>query len=742
MKTSKTSQGFDVRALGGSLPSGMYRLWTVALASAVRLLYRVAHSGTVPAADDTPLLYMARHPRAIDSVLLPLMLPRRPLVVLPQEDLRGRWFRWLLRAVPHLVMDVNHPTTVRRVMRLVAEGRSVVLYPEGRVLESSGVMKCYPGPALVALRCGVPVVPLQITYPQGVQRRVHLHFGAATAIRAEATNGVRQRRQRATQALQHLMESTCVDARERRSLFEAFLQATQREGRGTPIVEDMKEVPRSYGEVLRGSLALGRWAQRFTRENENVGVLLPNLVPTICLVLGLSANARVPAMLNYSAGSRAVRTACAAANVRVVITSRAFVDQARLSHVVAALRHLRIVYLEDAATGLRLLDKLWLVLFAMRMPRAATVRVDAHAPAVVLFTSGSEAHPKGVALSHDAILANIQQIGAVIDFTSRDRVLNALPLYHSYGFTAGMMLCLVTGVKLFLYISPLKYRAIPEIAYRRNVTYLFGTGTFLGYYAKHAHALDFNTVRYVISGGEKLGEDVVRLYLEKFGLRIFEGYGATECAPVIALSTPHCHVPGTVGRPLPGVQTRLERLAGVEHGGVLHLTGPNVMLGYYRHEMPGVIDPPRSQFGEGWYSTGDVVDILDDGVLRVVGRVKRFAKIAGEMVSLDAIESLAYRASPACRHAAVLRTESKGGETTVLFTTDAQLTRHALMRAARESGVQDLAVARKLVCMPDLPVLGSGKTDYVTLQALDLTEAAANEPVLSIARPQPPALNG
>jgi acyl-[acyl-carrier-protein]-phospholipid O-acyltransferase/long-chain-fatty-acid--[acyl-carrier-protein] ligase len=634
---------------------------------------------------------------------------------------------------------VNHPATVRRVLRLLGEGRSVVLYPEGRILESSGVMKCYPGPALVAIRCGVPVVPVQVVYKQ--RRHLRLHFGAATAIRAEESSGARHRRQRATQALQHLMEVACVDARERQSLFEAFLRATEREGRGTPIVEDMKEVPRSYGEVLRGSLALGRWARRMTQANENVGVLLPNLVPTICLVLGLSANARVPAMLNYSAGSRAVRTACAAANVRVVITSRAFVEQARLSHVVAALRHLRIVYLEDAASELGLVDKLWLVLFAMRMPRSATVRVDAHAPAVVLFTSGSEAYPKGVALSHDAILANIQQIGAVIDFTSRDRVLNALPLYHSYGFTAGMMLCLVTGVKLFLYISPLKYRAIPEIAYRRNVTYLFGTGTFLGYYAKHANPLDFNTVRYVISGGEKLGEDVVRLYLQKFGLRIFEGYGATECAPVIALSTPHCHVPGTVGRPLPGVQTRLEKLDGAEHGGVLHLTGPNVMLGYYRHEAPGVIDPPRSQFGEGWYATGDVVDILDDGVLRVVGRVKRFAKIAGEMVSLDAIESLAYRASPQCRHAVVLRTESAGGETTVLFTTDAQLTRQALMRAARESGVQDLAVARKVVCMPDLPVLGSGKTDYVTLQALDLTEAAANEPVLSLAIPEPPALN-
>lgn len=716
-------------------------LWSAAVALAVRLLFKVRRSGAVSGAADATLLYMARHPRWIDSLLLPLFLPQRPVVILPREEVRSRWSRWLLAAVPHLVMDVNHPATVRRVLKLLAAGRSVVLYPEGRILNSSGVMKCYPGPALVALRCAVPVVPVHLSYAPTRWPLLRVHLGAESVVRVREVHSVRQRRLHATRALQQLLEETCVEARESHSLFEAFLQAVQREGRRTAIIEDMKETPRTYGQVLRGCLALGRWSARFTAPGENVGVLLPNLIPTVCLVLGLSANARVPAMLNYSAGTRAVRTACTAAGVRTVITSRAFVEQARLTHVIAALRHLRIVYLEDVAAQLHVRDKLWLLLFAMYAPRMVTARVDADAPAVILFTSGSEAHPKGVALSHDAILANIHQIGAVIDFTSRDRVLNALPLYHSYGFTAGMMLCLVTGVKLFLYVSPLKYRAIPEIAYRRDITYLFGTGTFLGYYAKHAHVLDFHSVRYVISGGEKLGDDIARLYLDKFGLRIFEGYGATECAPVIALSTPSCHHAGTVGRLLPGMQMRLEKLEGVEHGGVLHLNGPNVMLGYYRHEMPGVIDPPRSQFGEGWYATGDVVDILEDGVLRVVGRVKRFAKIAGEMVSLDAIEALACRASPAHRHAVVLRTESTGGETTVLFTTDPDLTRQGLTRAARESGVQDLAVARKVVCVPDLPLLGSGKTDYVTLQSLDLTEAAANEPVLSAAPSDSPVLS-
>ena len=355
-----------------------------------------------------------------------------------------------------------------------------------------------------------------------------------------------------------------------------------------------------------------------------------------------------------------------------------------------------------------------------------------------MFTSGSEARPKGVVLSHDAVLANVHQIGAVIDFTSRDKVLNALPLYHSYSFTAGLMLCLLTGVKLFLYISPLRYRAVPEIAYRRDVTYLFGTSTFLSYYARHAHPLDFHSVRYVISGGEKLGAEVARLFLDKFGLRVYEGYGATECGPVVALATPQWFKPGSVGRPLPGIEIRLDKLEGVEHGGVLHVKGPNLMLGYYRHENPGVIDAPRCMFGEGWYCTGDVVDVDADGALRIVGRVKRFAKIAGEMVFLDAIEEIAQRASPVHRHAAVLRAEAASGETTMLFTTDQRLTRHALVHAARELGRQDLAVARRVLFIPELPLLGTGKPDYVTLQSIDLTGVAANEPGLKAAQSQPP----
>jgi acyl-[acyl-carrier-protein]-phospholipid O-acyltransferase/long-chain-fatty-acid--[acyl-carrier-protein] ligase len=702
----------------------------------LQLMYRVRFDddrARTPYPD--AVLYVAPHRALLDSIVLATFLPGRPVVVLPREELGRGLAGVLLRAVPHAIMDVNDPATVKKVMRLLAGGRSVVMYPEGRVVPAPGVMKNYDVPALIATKTGVSVVPVTVRYARGVLPGITfpgitlcmgqpVHVG--TNPPKELHTG-RLRRGWATQQLQRILEAAVLAGRVRHSIFEAFLDALAAQGRRAHIIEDVKEEPKTYGDLLTGSLAIGRWAGRRTRAGENVGVLLPNVIPTVCTILGLMAFGRVPAMLNYSAGPSAVRSACSTARVQTIITSRAFIEQARLSTLVTAISDLNLVYLEDIRGELTLIDKIWLKGFAIWLPRRVISPSGSNDPAVVVFTSGSEAHPKGVVLSHDAILANIRQIATVMDFTPADKILNALPLYHTYSFTAGLMLCLICGTRLFLYVSPLRSRAIPEIAYRRNVTGLYGTSTFLSYYAKQANPLDFHSVRYVISGGEKLGDDVARVYLEKFGLRVYEGYGATECGPVIALSTPQCYQMGTVGRLLPGIEHRLERVDGIENAAVLHLKGPNIMLGYYRHDQPGTIEPPSSIFGPGWYNTGDVVDVSGSGLIRVVGRVRRFAKIAGEMVSLDSIEEIAVEASPGHRHAAVLRTESASGETTVLFTTDPELTRAMLMQAARTRGGQELAVARRIVCVPEIPLLASGKTDYVSLRTIQLDQPAANE---------------
>jgi acyl-[acyl-carrier-protein]-phospholipid O-acyltransferase/long-chain-fatty-acid--[acyl-carrier-protein] ligase len=503
------------------------------------------------------------------------------------------------------------------------------------------------------------------------------------------------------------------------TLFSALVTATRRFGRNTSEQwEDQKPSTYSYGELLKMTLALGRLASKVSAPGEHVGVLMPNMAAAVGLLIGISAFGRVPCMLNYTAGSEGMQSACHTAKVRTVLTSRLFLVKAGLVEQAEAMRDVRLIYLEDLRKQFTLIDKVWLMGFALWFPKLAVPKGDAEAPAVVMFTSGSEGKPKGVVLSHRALLANVAQAMHVFPFGPGDTVLNALPIFHSLGLTAGTLIPLVSGARLVLYTSPLHFKVIPELARDKRCTVMFGTSTFLHHYARHAGAEDFKTMKIVVAGAEKLADSVRQTWRDRFGVDILEGYGVTETAPVLAVNLPGDNRPGTVGRLMPGVEAKLVPVPGIDDGAELHVRGPNLMSGYYRHDAPGVLEPPSSVVGVGWHNTGDVAALDADGFVAIKGRLKRFAKVAGEMVSLEVVEAIARQASNEATHAATCVSDPARGELIVLFTTDPALTRDHLALAARSLGSPEIALPKRIVRVESLPLLGTGKIDYMRLKAL------------------------
>ena len=706
----------------------------------MKALFRVELQGDTAVFTNERTLIVANHESFLDGLLMGLMMPVDAVFVIHSQIAARPFFRFLLRFVPHLTVESTSPLAMKQIVKLVETGQPVVIFPEGRITKTGSLMKVYDGAAFVAARTGATVVPVRIDgaarsyfgrlagiYPRKLFPKVTMTVLPRRAIPMPDLPSAKERRRRAGELMRHILLDMLVATRPQRTLFEAFLEGRSIFGAQYKLVEDIRLVEESYGSLLKMSLGLSRITGRLSQPGEIVGLLMPNAAPAMGLILALSIGRRVPALLNYTAGADGMRSACVAAGIKTVIASRGFIEKARLTATVAQLAEagaIRVVYVEDFRAQITSADKLWL-LWRMYFPAGAAVPQTPDDPAVVLFTSGSEGTPKGVVHSHNSLLSNVAQIRAVADFTPHDKFMMALPLFHSFGLTCGVLLPLVAGCKVFLYPSPLHYRIIPEIVYDRDCTVLFGTSTFLGNYGKYAHPYDFGRLRYVVAGAEKLSEEVRRLWIEKFGIRILEGYGVTECAPVVAVNVPMACKIGTVGQLLPGIEQVLEPVPGIDNGGALYVKGPNVMKGYLLYDQPGVIQPPAAK-GAGWYATGDIVTIDDEGFVTIRGRIKRFAKIAGEMISLEVVEKNAADAAPGFTHAASTRSDAAKGEALVLFTTAPALTREQLLAAAKAAGSPELSVPRLIRHVAAIPLLGSGKTDYVTLKRM-AEESAGDE---------------
>lgn len=500
-----------------------------------------------------------------------------------------------------------------------------------------------------------------------------------------------------------------------RTLFEGLIEQCARRGRATAL-EDQERTPLSYHRLLLGSLVLGRKLAERTRTGERVAVMLPNVNAVAVTLFGLLGYGRVPAMLNYTAGAGGMIAAAKSVGARLVVTSRRFISQAKLEAKLEALaEEYEIVFLEDVRDSVGLIDRLRGLGQARRPERVhAKYRPKPSDIAVILFTSGTERQPKGVALTHANLLANIEQVQASIACTDDDVMFNALPVFHALGLMAGLFLPLLIGFKGVLYPSPLHYDEIPKLVRATKATIMIGIDTFAAAWARASAPDDFETLRLMVLGAEKVKDSTRRLWLERCGIELLEGYGVTEASPVIAVNRPGQNRIGTVGPPLPLIEVKLEPIEGIDVGQKLLVRGPNVMAGYYFHDRPGELVPPP----EGWHDTGDVVTMDEAGAISIVGRAKRFAKIAGEMVSLSVVEGLVMEADPDSDHAVVAVPDPRKGEALVVVTTNPDLSVDAMRKAARAARVSDLLVPSRIVNVREMPLLGNGKTDYVTLEKL------------------------
>ncbi|HTW34077.1 MAG TPA: AMP-binding protein [Rhizomicrobium sp.] len=513
-------------------------------------------------------------------------------------------------------------------------------------------------------------------------------------------------------------------SRARKPVFRALIDARHRFGGTKVAIVDGDERVLTYDEIVRASFALGHALKKGTKPGEAVAIMLPSGAGAVIAFFAISAYGRVPTMLNFTAGAASLKSALRTAKVKRIVTAHRFIDLGKFESLIAELEGAaEIVYLEDVREKLTLRDKIAAVV-GQYAPWLVSAHPVAQSEAVILFTSGTEGEPKGVALSHLNLLSNVEQVRSHIALTDKDVLFNPLPTFHCFGLTVGALMPLFLGIKAVFHPTPLQPKEIASRIRSTGSTILLSTDTFISQYARAGQQGDLNSLRLAVCGAERLRDETRALLRNKYAIELLEGYGVTETAPVVAANQVGANRAGTVGRLMQGMEARLEPVEGIPNAGRLFVRGPNVMLGYIRADEPGVIHPPK----DGWHDTGDVVAIDEDGFIAIKGRLKRFAKIGGETVSLAVVESCASALWPDYSHAAIAMPDSgRKGEQIILVTTCPDAQRTDLVGWVHNHGVQELAVPKRILTVETIPVLGTGKTDYVkvqkTVETSDLTDA-------------------
>ena len=686
-------------------------------------------------------VYISNHVSYVDPIILFAFLPGNPIFALHGQLYRNIWVRFFMRKADVMEYGNLDVPDLKNLIAKVDAGRLCVIFPEGRMTTNGNIMKIYESAGLIADKTNSPIIPIWINGLQYCRffsktggRLPHWYFPKVKIVvekprPLKLKDNLRHVRNHISNEIYMIMRQMMFESmyNPKMTVFTQLIKAAKIHAKKCfglirpKVLEDIGRKPKSFKDIMLGAYVLGRYFNKTSVYQESIGVMLPNSVAAVCTFFGLNAYGQVPVMLNFSAGAQNIVSGINTTLVKKVITSKLFVKKAGLEEVVKAIEEngTEVIYLEEVAKKISLPAKL-LALLQYKI-RYVPYKATPDDRAVILFTSGSEGAPKAVVLSNRNVISNVWQIASFETLNRTDVVLNSMPLFHSFGLVLGTLYALYQGAKVFLYPSPLHFRVISDLLYELNATVMIGTDTFFRSYAKIAHPLDFGSLRLCYAGAEGVKLDTRNLLNERLGARLMEAYGTTECSPAVAGNNMVFNKFGTIGKLCPGMECRLEKVDGIDEGGELVVKGPNVMAGYIMADNPGVLVEPHN----GWYHTGDVVEIDDIGFIKIKDRIKRFAKIGGEMVSLKAVENMICKAFEGkdefCCGVVAIPHENKG-EQIVVVTNEPTLTSDMLHDFIRKNGYPELYMPRVILYKDKIPTSGTGKVDNVTLKKEVLAE--------------------
>ncbi len=704
-------------------------------------LYRIRIVGRPNIPVRGPALIIANHVSLIDGALVGACIQRFVRFLVWGPYFRKRGLHLLLKHLHAIPVTAGNRREVVAALERAREellaGHVVCIFVEGAITRSGNLLPVRRGFERVVEGLDVPVIPVYLDriwgsifsykhgkivwkWPERFRHPVTVAFGAPLSSSVSPA-----------EARIALMETGGIAMAQRHAadlLHTGFMRVARRHWSRLAVADSTGQ-ELSYGRTLMASLALARVVRRRTAGERMVGILLPASAGAALSNLAVLAAGRIPVNLNFTIGAQAMAASVTEAGITTILTSRRFLEKASIAETPG------MVFLEDLRKAIGTGARIRAAIEARLMPLGLLQRtyggrgLSPNSVATVIFSSGSTGVPKGVMISHANVLANVDALEQIFPMSGTDRFLGVLPLFHSFGFTGTFWYPLLEGAGAVYHPNPMDAKTVGELSERYAVTMLISTPTFATSYLRRVTPEQFASLRYAIVGAEKLREPLARAFREKYGIGLLEGYGCTEMSPVVAVNRPDVEIDGqkqvgtkagSVGHPIPGVAAKVvDRDTGegplVGQEGLLLVKGPNVMLGYLNQ-------PERTAevMRDGWYVTGDIASMDEDGFIFITDRLSRFSKIGGEMVPhLKVEEAINEILGDSCSAVTAVPDETKG-ERLVAFYTRQDVAPESLWEGLCRTELPKIWIPKRdnLVPIETIPTLGTGKVDLRRLREM------------------------